>query len=103
MQSSFLTQNFCIYLFLRLCWVFAVACGLVGLPLAVELEGSAAAARVDAPVAARGLGCFMASGVLVFDQGSNPHPLRWKAVSQPLDHGGSTCRVLYAFSQQPLH
>ena len=34
------------------------------------------------------LGCE-ACGILVPDQGSNPHPLHWKAKSQPLDQQGS--------------
>ena len=36
-----------------------------------------------------GLGCPAACGVLVPIQRSKPHPLHWKANSQPLDHQGS--------------
>ena len=52
------------------------------------LFGARALGAWASAVAARGLCCSAACGVLP-DQGSNPRPLHWQADSQPLRHQGS--------------
>ena len=54
-------------------------------PLLLQSMGSRRAGSV---VAAHGLSCSAARGILP-DQGLNPCPLHWQADSQPLHHQGS--------------
>ena len=62
-----------------LCWVLVAARGIFN-----------AACDLSLVVVGR-LSCPSAYGILVQDQGLNPHPLNWKVNSYPLDHQGSPC------------
>ena len=95
--------NIHLFIYLWLCWVFVSVRGLslvaasgghsssrcAGLspsrPLLLRSTGSRRAGSV---VVAHGPSCSAACGILP-DQGSNPRPLHWQAVSQPLRHQGS--------------
>ena len=54
-------------------------------PLLLRNTGSR---RAGSAIVAHGPSCSMACGIFP-DQGSNPCPLHWQAVSQPLRHQGS--------------
>ena len=101
---------FFIYLFIypRLCWVFAAVRGpspagasgghpssrCAGLspsrPLLLRSTGSR---RAGSATVAHGPSRSTACGILP-DQGSNPCPLHWQADSQPLRHQGSPKLIL---------
>ena len=80
----------CIYLFLA---VSSLSCSMQDLSLQPTgfslVRCRLSSCGVGSVVAAHGLSCPTACGILVPLQGSNPCPLHWKADSQPLDHQGS--------------
>ena len=106
-----------LFIYLWLCWVFVSMRGLslvvasgghsssqcAGLspssrPLLLRSTGSRRAGSV---VVAHGPSCSAARGILP-DQGSNPHPPRWQADSQPLHHQGSPTLFLNSFIEVQL-